>query len=253
MSLLHLIAGKNYIVVNKGLIKVIGLEETIVLSELASEYGYWEEKKQLEDGYFYSTIENVELNTSLNEYKQRKAFKSLQDKNIIDVKVKGIPAKRYIKINEEQVLKILNNKFFNNLSTSSLKIKELELKKLKGNNNNINSNKNINNKYNICGVYKRIKLTEKEYKKLVDDFGEDFIKKQIELLDEYVESNNNKNKYSNFNLVLRKSIREHWFQKNNEILPKWFNKEIKKEEIDDDTKRIVAEIEGTQADNNKLW
>ena len=253
MSLLHLIAGRNYIVVNKGLIKVIGLEETIVLSELASEYGYWEEKKQLEDGYFYSTIENVELNTSLNEYKQRKAFKSLQDKNIIDVKVKGIPAKRYIKINEEQVLKILNNKIFNNLSSSSLKIKELELKKLRGNNNNININKNINKKYNIYGVYKRIKLTEKEYKKLVDDFGEDFIKKQIELLDEYVESNNNKNKYSNFNLVLRKSIREHWFQKNNDNLPKWFDKEIKKEEVDDDTKRIVAEIEGTQADNNKLW
>lgn len=63
------------------------------------------------------------------------------------------------------------------------------------------------------GTYKRIKLTQEEYLKLVDEFGEDFIKQQIELLDEYIESNNNKNKYTNFNLVLRKSIRENWFTK----------------------------------------
>ena len=47
---------------------------------------------------------------------------------------------------------------------------------------------------------------------MVNDFGESFIKQQIDLLDEYIESNNNKNKYTNFNLVLRKSIRENWFK-----------------------------------------
>ena len=49
-----------------------------------------------------------------------------------------------------------------------------------------------------------------------ETFGEEFIKEQINLLDEYIESNNNKNKYTNFNLVLRKSIREKWFDKNKE-------------------------------------
>ena len=48
--------------------------------------------------------------------------------------------------------------------------------------------------------------------KTYKEFGEDFIKQQIDLLDEYIESNNNKNKYTNFNLVLRKSIRENWFK-----------------------------------------
>ena len=77
---------------------------------------------------------------------------------------------------------------------------------------NTNNNKNtyIKHKY---GTYKRITLTDDEYTRLVEEFGEEFINKQIELLDEYVESNNNKNKYTNFNLVLRKSIREKWFNK----------------------------------------
>lgn len=80
------------------------------------------------------------------------------------------------------------------------------------NNNKINTiyNKNTYRKY---GTYKRIKLTDDEYKRLIEDYGEEFIKQQIEKLDEYIESNNNKNKYTNFNLVLRKSIREKWFEK----------------------------------------
>lgn len=66
------------------------------------------------------------------------------------------------------------------------------------------------------GVYGRVKLTVDEYLRLVNEFGEDFIKKQIDLLDEYLESNNNKNRYTNFNLVLRKSIRENWFKQKKE-------------------------------------
>lgn len=86
------------------------------------------------------------------------------------------------------------------------------------NNKYINTINNKNTKKKILkekyGTYGRVKLTTDEYFKLINEFGEAFIKKQIDLLDEYVESNNNKNKYSNFNLVLRKSIREAWFKKN---------------------------------------
>lgn len=79
--------------------------------------------------------------------------------------------------------------------------------------NNIKEKINKKEKY---GVYGRVKLTIDEYLKLVNEFGEDFIKKQIDLLDEYVEGNNNKNRYTNFNLVLRKSIRENWFKQKKE-------------------------------------
>lgn len=78
------------------------------------------------------------------------------------------------------------------------------------NNNNIYSAKDKKSSY---GCYGRIKLTDAEYQKLIADYGKEVIDNQIALLDEYVESNNNKNKYTNFNLVLRKSLREKWFNK----------------------------------------
>lgn len=72
----------------------------------------------------------------------------------------------------------------------------------------------LDNNKKTYGEYKRIKLTDKEYNKLIEDFGEENLKKQIKYLDEYIESNNNKNKYTNFNLVIRKSFRENWFKNN---------------------------------------
>ncbi len=106
--------------------------------------------------------------------------------------------------------------------------------------------KNKNTKYNIYGEFKRIKLTDDEYDRLVKDFGESFIKEQIKLLDEYVETNNNKNKYTNFNLVLRKSIRENWFKRNKEnIVPNWFNEDLKEKGSDTQNgeQRLIEEIE----------
>ena len=144
MTILNLISNNNFITLNKDLIKAIGLEEAILLGELASEYDYWTKQELLENGYFYSTIENIEEHTTLSEYKQRKALNSLKDQGLINIKIKGLPAKRFIKINEEQVLEKLKINTLKNLRTSSEKIKELVPEKLKGN-KNIN-NKNINNK-----------------------------------------------------------------------------------------------------------
>lgn len=145
-SVLNLIATDNFIVVNKILVRELNLECAVLLGELASEYIYWEKNGGLEDGYFYSTLENIQEKTSLTPYQQRQAINMLKDKGIIDVKIKGIPAKRYIKINEEQVVKILNNKMLKNLTTRSKKTEQLEVKKLNGNKNinnkNINKNKN---------------------------------------------------------------------------------------------------------------
>ena len=144
MGILQLISTSNFITVNKDLIKVLGLEEAILFGELASEYDYWNNKNEIEDGYFYSTIENIEEKTTLTAYKQRKCLENLKNKGIIDIQIRGIPAKRYIKINEEKVIEIFNNKLLKNLTTGCKKISQLEVKKLNGNNNIINNNINKN-------------------------------------------------------------------------------------------------------------
>lgn len=41
MNILKLIASDSFITVNKELIKKVGLEEAIILGELASELDYW--------------------------------------------------------------------------------------------------------------------------------------------------------------------------------------------------------------------
>lgn len=145
MSVISLIASRNFIAVNKTLIKEFGLEEAIILGELASEHSYWADRGELDaDGYFFSTIENIEENTALKEKRQRSAINSLKDAGIIEVKLKGLPAKRYIKINADQVAAVLLNCDGGGGGASSVKKAELEPPEKPGNKNNSTKTNNKN-------------------------------------------------------------------------------------------------------------
>lgn len=165
-KLLTQFASNNYGLYNKTLAKKIGLHESIFLGEIISEYDYWNRMHSLtDDGYFYSTVENVMESTTLSDYQQRSIIKHLVELKILDVKVAGMPAKRYFRINTEQFYSILleddgdtNNdtdltssketcdKDLTELTTSSKESKEQDLNSVKTNNNNIpltNKNNNI--------------------------------------------------------------------------------------------------------------
>ena len=150
---------------NKTLAKKIGLHESIFLGEIISEYDYWNRMHSLtDDGYFYSTVENVMESTTLSDYQQRSIIKHLVELKILDVKVAGMPAKRYFRINEEQFYAMLLEddkdsdndpestssketcyKDLTELTTSSKESKEQDLNSVKTNNNNITlTNKNNN-------------------------------------------------------------------------------------------------------------
>lgn len=146
MGLVSMIASNNYIVVNKQLARAFGLEEALMLGELASEMEYWQQRGELKDGFFYSTIDNVKESTTLSDKRQRSALGTLKDAGIVDVKLAGLPAKRYIRINEKQLAAILLNSDCQNGATSSAKTEELETPKRQANNNKDNNNKNNNNK-----------------------------------------------------------------------------------------------------------
>jgi len=60
------------------------------------------------------------------------------------------------------------------------------------------------------GIYGRVLLTDEEVQRLYTDFGQDKADYFINFLDEYMETNNNKNRWTNHNLVIRKAIREGW-------------------------------------------
>ena len=141
MSILYLLASSNFITVNKSLLKMVGLEASVLLGELASEYVYFEGQEGLEDGFFYSTIENIEERTTLSVHQQKTAIRKLKELGLIETKVKGVPAKRFFRICEEQVCDLLQNQFVKNSQTGLSEIDKLDCEKLTGKNNITNNKK----------------------------------------------------------------------------------------------------------------
>ena len=109
----HLLSSSAFLIVNKHIAKEIGLKATILLSDLISKEQYFE------DDWFFNTESNITQDTTLTPYQQRKALKTLLKYQIIEVKRMGVPAKKHFKINEEQVIKLLNNKLSKNLTTNN--------------------------------------------------------------------------------------------------------------------------------------
>ncbi len=105
----HLLSSTAFLVLNKDLARQIGLKESVLLADLISKEEYFI-ANGMTDGWFFNTEANIERDTTLTAYQQRKVLKSLKKLGILETKRKGIPAKQYFKINEEQVVKFLNNK-----------------------------------------------------------------------------------------------------------------------------------------------
>ncbi len=94
------------------------------MSDLISKEEYFIENG-MTDGWFFNTEANIFKDTTLTPFQQRKALKQLEKHEIIKIKRKGIPAKLYFKINEQQVIKFLNNLKCNK-STTINKNKEIK-------------------------------------------------------------------------------------------------------------------------------
>ena len=94
----------NYVAVNRTLVKKFGLHVAVIIGELSSEARYYLKRGQLEDGWFFSTVENIREATGLSEHYQREAIKAAKDRGLIDVKYKGLPRKRYVRVNARAVL-----------------------------------------------------------------------------------------------------------------------------------------------------
>tara|TARA_R110002012_G_scaffold57304_1_gene147590 strand:+ start:1335 stop:1952 length:618 start_codon:yes stop_codon:yes gene_type:complete len=112
----HLLSSTAFIVLNKELARQVGLKEAILLADLISKEEYFI-SNGMTDGWFFNTEANIQKDTTLTSYQQRKCIKTLKEKQLIEVKRKGIPAKQYFKINEELVVKFLNNLSASNSTT----------------------------------------------------------------------------------------------------------------------------------------
>lgn len=101
-ALLGLFSQDNYIVVNMALARRIGLNETILYTNLLVKYRYYKKHKQCTQigglDYFFSTIEDLEHSTTLTRKQQEVAIATLEELGLIRKKLMGIPAKRFFRI-----------------------------------------------------------------------------------------------------------------------------------------------------------
>lgn len=133
MDAIDYLASDNYVIVNRDLMLAVGVNESLVLGELASEYRYWRNANKLKDGaWFFSTDDNLEARLPFSKPTIRRAIDRLKELGVVETKLMGVPAKRFFKI---VVNKIPGCSNFSNLGCSnfSSKNKEEEYKRQEDN------------------------------------------------------------------------------------------------------------------------
>ena len=109
MDAIDFLASNNYIIVNRSLMMAIGVNESLVLGELASEYRYWKEAGKLKDGeWFFSTDNNLMDRLPFSRPTIQRVIAKLKEFGIIETKLMGVPAKRFFRIHPERISGVSN-------------------------------------------------------------------------------------------------------------------------------------------------
>lgn len=87
---------------NRPIAHALGLGAAVVYAALINKQVYYEQRNMLdEDGFFYSTIADLQESTSMGKCQQSNAIKVLTDAGLVEVCRRGMPAKRYFRVRDE--------------------------------------------------------------------------------------------------------------------------------------------------------
>ena len=94
-AIYQLLNPDNTISLNRPLAHEVGLMETVVYSALIAKWQYYSDRGKLDpDGWFYSTIADLEESTSLSDKQQKRCITVLEKRGLIKCSQHGMPAKR---------------------------------------------------------------------------------------------------------------------------------------------------------------
>lgn len=123
-----LIQGAFY-TINKSLLTKLGLQNTMILTELIDKYYYFEGRNELTiingEEYFFETADNIKKNTTLSYSQQKKCLEFLENKKLIKIIKKGLPAKLYFSLNVNNIFNILKTTIKENSIQVFKKVKNL--------------------------------------------------------------------------------------------------------------------------------
>lgn len=109
MSMFKTLAIGNFIMVNREIAVKLGINAAVMIAELANEEQFHASRNELENGWFYSTMDNVEQKTGLKRSKQDSGIRELKKAGLVETEVRGMPAKRYFKLNEMALWNLLSD------------------------------------------------------------------------------------------------------------------------------------------------
>ena len=159
----QLLMSSNYYTLNKQIVKEIGIESAFLLTILIEASDGLAD----EEGWFYQTIEKIGELTGIGRHKQDKIIKELIELKILEQKNKGVPCKRYFKVNYEMI----ENLVFQNQQSSLSENDKLDCPKKTNyfveNSQTCLSQNGKNKEYIINNLNK--KLNHKEHNKSCDD------------------------------------------------------------------------------------
>jgi hypothetical protein len=160
----QLLMSNNYWVLNKEMVKLFGLEAAFLLSNFAEA----ETLMADDEGWFYQTSDTVESMTTLSRHKQDQAVKALEKTGVLEKSVRGLPPKRYFRINYE----CLTNLFVKNQQINMSRIDKSICKKSATNKEL--SNKELSNKEHDNKAEASLEAEKKsfDYKKVLELYAE---------------------------------------------------------------------------------
>ena len=106
----------SFLILNKTLIRNIGLIPAIFITDLVDRESYLEKNNKLEDNnLFYYKQSNRKKYLGLNTYVQSETIKELIELELIEVSRMGLPAKQYFKLNHRNIFLVASSSISNNL------------------------------------------------------------------------------------------------------------------------------------------
>lgn len=131
MDALELLASDSYITFSKPIAKKYGVNAAILLGQLCS----WQKHF---GGEFFKSQDELAQETCLGLFEVRGAITALKESGILQVTLKGLPAKNYYLVS--------TNKLCENQQTSCVKITKQDVEKSQNYNNKNTTYKNTNKK-----------------------------------------------------------------------------------------------------------
>ena len=131
-----LLASTGFIVTNKRLVQRLGLSEAVLVGELCSEYNYWKSRGEAENGWFFSTVDNIERETGIKKVTQAALLKRLSEVGVLKYQRRGLPPKRHIFLDFDAIARLLDD---DGSKSEPSSVQELDSNKKNKNKNEFNN------------------------------------------------------------------------------------------------------------------